>query len=149
MKVILQQDVKGQGKKGDLINVSDGYARNYLFPRKLATLATESNMAELRQREKVQRERAAREKALAKEAAEKLASAVVTVRARGGEGGKLFGSVTTKEIAEALAEQTGIQVDKRNIEQEEPIKAFGSYEMKCRFGYEIAGTIHVMVIEAK
>lgn len=149
MKVILQQDVKGQGKKGELVNVSDGYARNFLFPRNLAAPATEQNMAELRQREKVKAERIAREKAAAKENAAKLSGCMVTVRARGGEGGRLFGAVTSKEISEALSQQCGVTVDKRDIELGDPIKAFGSYQLKCKFGYEITGTINLMVVEAK
>jgi large subunit ribosomal protein L9 len=149
MKVILQQDVKSQGKKGQLIEVSDGYARNFLFPRKLAAPATEENMAVLRQKAKTEKERIEREKAAAQADAKKLEACVVTVRARGGEGGKLFGSVTSKEICEALAEQSGIVLDKRNVEQADPIRSFGSFQIKCRFGYEITGTIHLMVVESK
>ena len=121
MKVILQKDVKGQGKKGELKEVSDGYARNYLLPR---GLAVEAN-------------------------AEKLAGVVVTIKAKAGEGGRLFGSVTSQEISAALEAQHGIRIEKNRLVQAEPIKKYGSYDVKCKLGYEISGTVHVLVIEDK
>jgi len=149
MKVILQQDVKGQGKKGELVQVSDGYARNYLLPRKLAIHATEENVTEMKRQEKARLKKLEADKAAAKETAAKLESVIVKIPARsGGAGGKLFGSVTTKEISEALFEQHGIELEKHRIVQEDPIKTFGSYEMKCKLGFEIAGIINVLVIEA-
>lgn len=149
MKVILQQDIKGQGKKGQLKEVSDGYGRNYLLPRGLAIEATADNLNTLRLQDKARQAQIAREKAVAQEYAEKLASVMVRVKAKAGAGGRLFGSVTSKEIAENLAEQHDIHIEKNQIVQAEPIKQFGSFEVKCKLGYEITGTIHVMVTEEK
>ena len=149
MKVILQQDVKGQGKKGQMIEAADGYARNFLIPRKLAVPATADNLNTMRLQEKAKKAQIEREKEDAREIVKKLESCVVKIASKAGAGGKLFGSVTTKEISEALAEQFGISIEKQKIVQSEPIKAFGSYEVKCRMGYEITGTINVMVVEAK
>ena len=150
MKVILQQDVKGQGKKGELIDVSDGYARNFLLPRKLAVQATQENMVVMKQQEKARQKKLETEKAAALEVASKLEGVQVMIQARAGStGGKLFGSVTSKEISEALLEQHGIEIEKNKIVQEEPIKTFGPYEIKCKLGYEIAGVIHVLVTEAQ
>ena len=149
MKVIFLENVSGKGKKGQLAEVSDGYARNFLLPRKLAVEATADNMNQFKQKEKSRQIQIEREKAEAKANAEKLKSCVVKVSARAGAGGKLFGSVTNKEISEALAEQFGITIEKNRIVLSDPIKAFGTYEVKCRLGHEISGTIHVMVTEAK
>lgn len=149
MKVILQQDVSGQGKKGQLVNVSDGYARNYLLPRKLAIAATEDNMKVLKQQEKARQKKREEDMAAAQETARSLEAVVVTMTARsGGDGGKLFGSVTSKEIAEALLEQHGIDIEKNKIVQEEHIKTFGPHEVKCKLGFEISGVINVLVVEA-
>ena len=147
MKVILQQDVKGQGKKGQLINVSDGYARNFLFPKNMAIPATESAMAVLKVQEKAKQRKLEEEIAKAKEDAKRLESCVVRITAKAGAGGKLFGSVTNKEVSEALMEQCGIEIEKNRIEIGEPIKAYGSYEVKCKFGHEINGVIHLLVTE--
>ena len=148
VKVILQEDVKGQGKKGQLVEVSDGYARNFLLPRKLAVTATQANVATMKQQEKVRLRKLESDKAAAKEMAEKLQSIVVKIPARsGGAGGKLFGAVTSKEISEALQEQHGIALEKNKIVQEEHIKSFGSYEIKCKLGFEINGIINVLVVE--
>ena len=150
MKVILQQDVKGKGKKGELVNVSDGYARNYLLPRKLAVPATEVNLTVMKQQEKAKQQKADSDKAKANEISSKLGDVLVKINARGGgDGGKLFGSITSKEISEELQKQHGIEIEKNKIVQDEPIKAFGSYEIKCKLGFEITGTIHVLVIEGK
>lgn len=149
MKVILTTDVKGQGKKGDMKEVSDGYARNYLLPRKLAVEANADNMNALRLKEKARAAQTAAEKAKALENAKQLESIVVKISAKAGSNGKLFGSITSREISEALARQHGIEIEKQKIVQAEPIKNFGSYEVKCKFGYEISGTIHVMVTEEK
>lgn len=149
MKVILQQDVKGQGKKGQMIDVSDGYARNFLLPRKLAINATTENVAVMKQQEKARIRKMETDKAAALEVAEMLQGVVVRIQARsGGAGGKLFGAVTTKEISEALHEQHGIEIEKNKIIQEESIKSFGPYEVKCKLGYEITGVINVLVTEA-
>lgn len=149
MKVILQKDVKGQGKKGELKEVSDGYARNYLLPRGLAVEANADNLNALRLKEKAKQAQIARERAAALDNAKRLADVVVTVRAKAGEGGRLFGSVTSQEIAAELNAQHGIAIEKNRIVQSEPIKKYGSYEVKCKLGYEISGTIHVLVIEDK
>lgn len=147
MKVIFQQDVKGQGKKGELKEVSEGYARNFLLPRKLATEATRDNLNAYAQKEKAKRAQEQREREAAEENAARLKDVVVTIRAKAGSNGRLFGSVTSQEIADALAEQHGIVVEKNRIVQAEPIKAFGNYEVKCKFGFGIDGTLHLMVIE--
>ena len=147
MKVIFQQDVKGQGKKGELKEVSEGYARNFLLPRKLATEATRDNLNAYAQKEKAKRAQELRERQAAEENAARLKDIVVTIRAKAGSNGRLFGSVTSQEIAEALMEQHGIAVEKNRIVQAEPIKAFGSYEVKCKFGFGIDGTLNLLVIE--
>ena len=149
MKVIFTADVRGQGKKGEMKEVSDGYGRNYLLPRKLAVEATADNLNTMKQQEKANAARMAAEKAKAEESAKQLESAVVKIAAKAGAGGKLFGSVTSKEISEALKAQHGIEVDSKKIVQAEPIKGYGSFEVKCRFGYEVTGTIHVLVVEEK
>ena len=147
MKVILTADVKGQGKKGELKEVSEGYARNYLIPRGLAMKATADNLNALAQKEKAKAAQAAKEKAQAQEYAKRLESCVVKVKARGGENGKLFGAVTGKEVADALKEQYGIELEKNRIVLEEHIKSFGSYELRCKLGYEVSGVIHLLVTE--
>jgi len=150
MKVILQQDVKGKGKKGELVNVSDGYARNFLLPKKLAVQATNENLSVMKQQEKEKQKKLERDKAKANEVSTKLGDVIVKISARGGgDGGKLFGSITTKEISEELQKQHGIEIEKNKIIQEEPIKSFGSYEVKCKLGFEIIGIINVLVIEGK
>lgn len=149
MKVILNADVKGQGKKGELKEVSDGYARNYLLPRKLATEATADNLNAFRLKEKAKAAQIAREKAEAEENAKKLGAIQVKIAAKAGRNGKLFGSVTSKEISDALHEQFALTIEKQKIVQAEPIKSFGAYEVKCKLGYEVTGTIHVLVIEDK
>ena len=143
MKVILQQDIKGQGKKGQLKEVSDGYARNYLLPRNLAVEATADNLNAMRLRDKARQAQIARERAQAMEYAEKMGAVVVHVKAKAGAGGKLFGAVTSSQIAEALNAQHGIAIEKNQIKQ------FGTFQVKCKLGYEITGTIHVMVTEEK
>lgn len=147
MKVILTADVKGQGKKGELKEVSEGYARNYLIPRGLAMKATADNLNALALKEKARAAQAAKEKAQAQEYAKQLESCVVKVQARGGENGKLFGAVTSKEVADALKEQYGIELEKNRILLEEHIKSFGTYELRCKLGYEVSGTIHLLVVE--
>ena len=148
MKVILQQDVKGQGKSGQLVDVSDGYARNYLLPRKLAVAANPENLTAMKQQEKARLRKMEADKAAAMEIAERLQGIMVKIPARsGGAGGKLFGAVTSKEISETLAEQFGLEIEKNKIVQEEHIKTFGSYEIKCKLGFEITGIINVLVVE--
>ena len=149
MKVIFNVDVKGQGKKGEMKEVSEGYGRNYLLPRKLAVEATTDNMNALRLKEKAKQAAIAAEKAKALENAKQLESIVVKIAARAGSAGKLFGAVTSQEISDALKEQFGIEIEKQKIIQTEPIKSYGSFDVKCKFGYEISGLIHVLVVEAK
>ena len=149
MEVILQQDVKGQGKKGQLIEASDGYARNFLIPRKLAVPATAENLNTMKQQEKAKQAQAAAEKAEAQAVAEKLQAVVVKLTAKAGAGGRLFGAVTSKEISDALKEQHGLDVAKTKIVQDEPIKSFGTYQLKCKLGYEVTGTLNVVVAEEK
>ena len=148
MKVILQQDVKGQGKKGQMIEASDGYARNFLLPRKLAVPATAENINTMKMQEKAKKAQEAAEKAEAQAVAEKLKDVVVKLTAKAGSGGRLFGAVTSKEISDALKEQFGLDIAKTKIVQDEPIKAFGTYELKVKLGYEITGTLKVVVAEA-
>ena len=148
MKVILHQDVQGKGKKDQLVEVSDGYARNYLLPRKMAVVATQENLAAMKQQEKAKQKKMEADKATALEIAKKLDSVTVNITARsGGTGGKLFGAVTSKEISEALNEQHGITLEKNKIVIEEQIKSFGPYEVKCKLGFEINGIINILVIE--
>ena len=149
MKVILQQDVKGQGKKGQMVEVSEGYARNFLLPRKMAVPATADAINTMNLKEKAKKAEEARQKALAEETAEKLKECMVKLTARAGAGGKLFGAVTTKEISEGLQKQFGIDIPKQKLVLEEPIKAFGNYEVKAKLGFEVTGTVYVSVFEEK
>ena len=149
MKVILQQDVRGQGKKGQMIEVAEGYARNFLLPRKLAVPATADAMNTMRLQEKAKRAEEARQKAEAQAMAEKLKGVVVKLTAKAGANGKLFGAVTSKEVSDALQSQHGIELAKNKIVMEEPIKSYGSYELKAKLGFEISGTIYVIVAEEK
>ena len=148
MKVIFNVDVKGKAKKGELKEVSDGYARNYLLPRKLASEATADNINALKLKEKAKAAQMAREKAEAEANAAKLGEITVTIRAKAGGAGKLFGAVTSQEISAALKKQHGIEIEKNKIVQTEPIKTFGAYQIKAKLGYEVSGTINVLVIEA-
>ena len=148
MKVILQQDVKGQGKKGQLVDVSDGYARNFLLAKKLAVLATPENVNTMKQQEKAKKAQEAAEKAEAQAIAKKLEGLTVNVVAKAGEGGRLFGAVTAKEVSEALAAQHGITINKAKLVLDEPIKACGGYQIKAKLGYEVIGTVNIMVVEA-
>ena len=147
MKVILQQDVKGQGKKGQMIEVSEGYARNFLLPRKLAVLATTDAINTMNLKEKARKAEEARQKAEAEAIAEKLKSLQVKITAKAGANGKLFGAVTNKEVSDALKSQHGIELAKQKIVME-PIKSFGGYQAKAKLGFEVNGTISVMVVEA-
>lgn len=149
MKVIFNADVKGQGKKGEMKEVSDGYARNYLLPRKLASEATADNINALKLKEKAKAAQIAKDKALAQENAQKLTGIQVIIKAKAGNGGKLFGAVTSQEISSALKEQFDIDIEKNKIVQAEPIKTFGSYTVKAKMGYEISGSINLLVVEDK
>ena len=148
MKVIFNVDVRGQGKKGELKEVSDGYARNYLLPRGLAAEATADNINTMKLREKAKAAQIAAEKAQAEDYAKKLSGVQVTIRAKAGKNGKLFGAVTSQEISEALKSQFDMDIEKNKIVQNEPIKTFGSYSLKVKLGHEISGTVNVLVVEA-
>ena len=147
MKVIFNVDVRGQGKKGEMKEVSDGYARNYLLPRKLATEATADNINALKLKEKAKAAQMAKEKAQAEENARKLSGVQVIIRAKAGNGGKLFGAVTSQEISKALKEQFDIDIEKNKIVQADPIKTFGAFTVKAKLGYEVSRTINLMVVE--
>ena len=147
MKVIFLEDVKGMGKKGEMKDVSDGYARNFLLPKKLAKEATLDNLNTFKLQEKARLAQIEREKAEANENVKRLESMVVKITAKAGANGRLFGAVTSKEISDALEAQHGMVIEKNKIVLAEPIKSYGSYEVKCKFGYEISGTIHVQVVE--
>lgn len=149
MKVIFNQDVRGQGKKGEMKEVSDGYARNYLLPRKLASEATPDMINAFKLKEKAKKAQMEREKAQAEENAKRLEGIQVTINARAGQGGRLFGAITSQEISDALREQHGIEIEKNKIVQSEPIKSFGSFEVKAKLGYEVSGKISVLVVEKK
>ena len=147
MKVILQQDVKGQGKKGQMVDVSDGYARNFLLPRKLAVEASADNVNTMKLQEKARLAKLAEEKAQAEAVAEQLKGLTVRIVAKAGSGGRLFGAVTTKEISDALKAQHNIDINKAKLVQDEPIKSFGGYELKARLGHDVIGTVKVVVAE--
>ena len=147
MKVILLQDVKGKGKKGQMLEVSDGYARNFMLPKKLAIEATPDAINTMRMNDKATQERIAREKAEALDTSRKLREMTVVVKAKGGGAGRLFGSVTNAEIADALA-KNGIKLDKRKIVIADPIKNVGTYTVTCKLGYEISAPLTVKIEEA-
>jgi large subunit ribosomal protein L9 len=144
MKVIFLADVKGQGKKGEVKNVSEGYARNYLFPRKLAEEANEANLQKLRAEQEAEKRRAAEELRAAQELAAKLSDLKVTVRTQAGEGGRLFGAVTSKHIAEALT-KLGYNIDKRKIQLDDPIKSLGGHKVQVKLHPEVTTNITVFV----
>ena len=149
MKVILKQDIKGKGKKGQMIEAAEGYARNFLLPKGMAVLATADAVNTMNLQAKAKAKADAEAKAAALEIAEKLKSCQVKIAAKGGEGGKLFGAVTGKEIAAALKEQYGMDVDSKKLVLDQPIKTFGSFEVKAKLGFEISGTVYVLVTEEK
>ncbi len=149
MKVILKADVRGKGKKGQMIEVAEGYARNFLMPKGLAVLATTDAVNTMRLQEKAKAKADAEAKAAATEIAEKLKGMQVKVPSKGGEGGKLFGAVTGREISAALKEQYGVDIDSKKLVLDEPIKSFGSYQVKAKLGFEISGTVYVLVTEEK
>ena len=147
MKVILLQDIRGKGKKGQMIEVSDGYARNYMLPRKIAVEATPDNINTMRMNDKALLERQTKERAEAVRIMNEMKEVTLTLRVKGGGAGRLFGSVTTQEISEALKEQMNIDVDKRKIVLDEAIKNVGTYTVKCKLGYEVVGNLKVKVEE--
>ena len=148
MKVILLKDVKGTGVKGDVVNISDGYARNFLFPKGLAVEATKSNLNELKNKERAQQKRIEQEKQEARELAKKISDITLVIKAKSGENGKLFGSVTNKEIAQELKKQHNITIDRKKIVLDEPIKQLGQMELEVKLYPEISGKLTVKVEEA-
>ena len=147
MKVILTQDVKGKGKKGQMIEVSDGYARNFMLPRKMAIEATPDAVNTMKMNDKATQERIAREKAEALEISKTIRGLTVVVKAKGGGAGRLFGSITNQEIADSLKAQSGIALDKRKIVIADPIKNVGTYTVTCKLGYEITAPLTVKIEE--
>ena len=147
MKVILLTDVKGKGKKGQMIEVSDGYARNYMLPRKLAQEATADAVNTMRMNDKATAERQARERAEAVAISKQLRELTLIVKAKGGGAGRLFGAVTTTEIADALKKNAGITIDKRKLVLTDNIKNVGTYTVKAKLGYEIVGQFTVKIEE--
>ena len=145
MIVILKKDVKGTGKAGDVVKVSDGYARNLLLPKGLAEEATKNNVHSLEKARAKREEEEAQARAEAEKQAEEMKKMRVTIVTKAGEGGKLFGSITTKDIAEALKEQHGINIDKRKIVLDQPIKEIGVKRVKVKIYPEITATIAVEV----
>lgn len=148
MKVILLQDVKGKGKKGQMIEVSDGYARNFMLPKKMAIEATADAINTMRMNDKATQERIAKEKAEALALSKQLRELTLVVTAKGGGAGRLFGSVTNQEIADALKAKTGITLDKRKIVIADTIKSVGTYTVTCKLGYEISAPLTVKIEEA-
>lgn len=146
MKVILQKDVKDHGKKGQMVEVSDGYARNYLFPHGLAIAATADNINIMKQQEKARQRKEELEIAEANEIKKKLESCTVKIQASAGKSGKLFGSITSKEVSDELKKQYDISIEKNRIVMD-PIKNFGTFSVKCKLGHEISGLITVVTVE--
>ncbi|MBM3269644.1 MAG: 50S ribosomal protein L9 [Candidatus Sericytochromatia bacterium] len=146
MKVILLQDVKGLGKSGQVVEASSGYARNFLLPRNLAQEATEGALKVVEQRIKTEKVKAAKLKAEAEDLAGKLGSAKIAVKAKAGTEGRLYGAVTAKEIADAVQQQTGLAVDRRKFDLEEPIKHLGDFEIHAKIHPEVSATLHVTVV---
>ncbi len=149
MKVILTQDVKGKGKKGQMIEAAEGYARNFLLPKGMAVLATADAVNTMNLRDKAKAKADAEAKAAAQAIAAQLAEKQVKITAKGGEGGKLFGAVNGKEISAALKAQHAIDIEAKKLVIADPIKSFGSYQVKAKLGFEISGTVYVHVVEEK
>ena len=147
MLVLLKQDVKGTGKAGDIVKVSDGYARNMLLPRGFAVEATEGNIRAAEKQKERQIQKAAEDKAAAEELAESLKEKSVTIKAKAGEGGRLFGAITSKDIADAASEQLGLEIDKKKIDLDSPIKNVGTYTAVLKLYSEIKGELKVSVVE--
>ncbi len=149
MKVILTQDVKAQGKKGQIINVSDGYARNFLFPKGLAVIADAKAMSDIKNKEASRQHKIEVERAEAQELAKKLEPVVIKLKLQAGPDGRLFGSVTSKDIADELEKITSVKIDKKKIMLDEPIKAFGTYTVDIKLYPEVMGKINIVVSDLK
>lgn len=145
MIVILNKDIKGTGKAGDVVKVSDGYARNMLIPKGWATEATEGNVRSLEKQKAVAAEKKAQEKAAAQAHAEKIKTLSVTIKTKAGDGGKIFGSITSKDIAEALQQQHKITVDKKKIQLANPVKMTGEMDVAIKLYPEVSTTLKVII----
>ncbi len=148
MKVILLQDVKSLGKKGQIVNVSDGYARNFVLPKKLGVEATEKNKNDLKLQQQHEDKLAAEKLQEAKDLAAKLEALQIVVTMRKGEGDRVFGSISSKEIAEAAKKQHGLELDKKKIQMDDPIRAFGMHEVAIKLHPQVTGRLYVLVKEA-
>lgn len=148
MKIILIEDVKKLGKKGEIIEVSEGYARNYILPQKLGIEANNKNLNDLKLQKMKEEKDAQKLLDDAKELAEKIAAQAITVKMKAGEGGKVFGSVSAKEVAEAAKKQCGLEIDKKKIQLQEPIRSFGYHEVGIRLHPQVTGKLRVKVEEA-
>lgn len=147
MLVILNKDVKGTGKAGEVVKVNDGYARNALLPKGLATEATNENIKRLEKQKKLEAEKKAEEKAAAKDLAAKLEDVKIVIKTKSGEGGKLFGSITSKDIADEAKKQTGFEIDKKKIQLKNPIKNIGTFDITVKLYPEVVGTLTVVVTD--
>lgn len=147
MIVILNRDVKGTGKAGEVVKVSDGYARNMLLPKGYATEATDANIRTIEKQKKVLAEKTAAEKAAAQELAEKLKEIKVTIKTKSGEGGRLFGSITSKDLSVALKEQFGITIDKKKFLMDSPLKAMGTFNVNLKLYSEVQGVLQVYITD--
>lgn len=145
MIVILNKDVKGTGKAGDVVKVSDGYARNMLIPKGLATEATQGNVRQLEKQKAIAAEKKAEEKAAAEKQAEEISKLTVVIKTKAGDGGKIFGSITSKDIAEALKKQHGIEVDKKKIQLSSPLKQTGEMSVDIKLYFEVSAKLKVTV----
>ena len=148
MKVILLEDVKSVGKKGELVNASDGYAKNFLFPKKLAVEATKSNLNDFELKQKAEAKRKKEELEQAQNMAQELENKTVTVKVKTGENGKLFGSVTNKEVAEEIVKQTGMQIDKKKVSIGDPIKMVGERTAVIKLHPKVSAEITIKIVEA-
>ncbi|MFZ7102946.1 MAG: 50S ribosomal protein L9 [Peptococcaceae bacterium] len=146
MKVILQEDIKALGKKGQIVEVKEGYARNFLLPKKLAVEANDNNVKELKRQAKIKEERAEKEKQEAEKLAAKISKAAVTLKVKSGDNGKLFGAVTSKDIADNLAKEHKLKIDKRKIDLSENIKTIGEYDVKIKLHPQVATELKVKVL---
>ena len=145
MQVVLLEDVRALGKKGEVVKVNDGYARNFIIPKKLGVEANQANLSALKQQKKREEKLAAAELAAAKEMAEKIGEKTVKIKMRTGEGGKLFGAVATKEIAEAVRKQWDLDIDMKKIVLPDPIKTLGTHQVPLRLHKEVTATLNVVV----
>lgn len=147
MKVIFLKDVKGQGKKGEIKEVSEGYATNFLIPRGMAAMATESNMKQLDHQKKAEQKRKDKEKEMAEQLAARMEELTLRVKAKAGEGGRLFGSITSKQIAEELEKAENISIDKRKMHLPEPIRTLGVTQVPVKLHPEVTATLKVQVVQ--